>query len=178
MPTLTVTNPATGKTIETLEADSLPGVRTKYLAARAAQPRWANLPLRKRLDAIRNFRAAIEANRDELATIVTSEVGKPITQSHNELKGLIGRLDYFISESPRVLRSETVLRDRKASLSERITTEPLGVIANISAWNYPYFVGANVFVPALLMGNAVLYKPSEFAARTGLAIARLLSESG
>ena len=56
-------------------------------------------------------------------------------------------------------------------MSERIGHEPLGVIANISAWNYPYFVGANVFVPALLTGNAVLYKPSEFATLTGLDIA-------
>ena len=41
--------------------------------------------------------------------------------------------------------------------------EPLGVVANISAWNYPYFVGSNVYIPALLTGNSVLYKPSEFA---------------
>jgi acyl-CoA reductase-like NAD-dependent aldehyde dehydrogenase len=54
----------------------------------------------------------------------------------------------------------------------------LGVIGNISAWNYPWFVGGNVFVPALLMGNAVLYKPSEFAPMTGLAMARLLHAAG
>jgi acyl-CoA reductase-like NAD-dependent aldehyde dehydrogenase len=52
------------------------------------------------------------------------------------------------------------------------------VIANISAWNYPWFVGSNVFIPALLAGNAVLYKPSEFASLTGLEIARLLHASG
>jgi acyl-CoA reductase-like NAD-dependent aldehyde dehydrogenase len=52
------------------------------------------------------------------------------------------------------------------------------VVANISAWNYPYFVGSNVFIPALLAGNAVLYKPSEYASLTGQAIARLLHASG
>jgi acyl-CoA reductase-like NAD-dependent aldehyde dehydrogenase len=61
---------------------------------------------------------------------------------------------------------------------EIIRHEPLGVVANISAWNYPYFVGANAFIPALLAGNSVLYKPSELASQTGLAIARLLHESG
>jgi acyl-CoA reductase-like NAD-dependent aldehyde dehydrogenase len=61
---------------------------------------------------------------------------------------------------------------------ELITFDPLGVVANISAWNYPYFVGGNVFVPALLTGNAVLYKPSEFATLTGLHIERLLHEAG
>ena len=63
-------------------------------------------------------------------------------------------------------------------MTERIGHEPLGVVANISAWNYPYFVGGNVFVPALLTGNAVLYKPSEFATLTGLHIARLLHAAG
>jgi acyl-CoA reductase-like NAD-dependent aldehyde dehydrogenase len=52
------------------------------------------------------------------------------------------------------------------------------VIANISAWNYPYFVGSNVFVPALAAGNAVLYKPSEFATLTGLKIAEMLHAAG
>jgi acyl-CoA reductase-like NAD-dependent aldehyde dehydrogenase len=63
-------------------------------------------------------------------------------------------------------------------MEERISHEPLGVIANISAWNYPYFVGSNVFVPALVAGNAVLYKPSEFATLTGLHIAEMLHEAG
>jgi acyl-CoA reductase-like NAD-dependent aldehyde dehydrogenase len=63
-------------------------------------------------------------------------------------------------------------------MHERITHEPLGVIANISAWNYPYFVGANVFVPALLAGNSVLYKPSEYATLTGLEIGNLLHAAG
>ena len=63
-------------------------------------------------------------------------------------------------------------------MTERIGHDPLGVVANISAWNYPYFVGGNVFVPALLTGNAVLYKPSEYATLTGLHIARLLHDAG
>jgi acyl-CoA reductase-like NAD-dependent aldehyde dehydrogenase len=61
---------------------------------------------------------------------------------------------------------------------ELIEHEPLGVVANISAWNYPYFVGSNVFVPALIAGNAVLYKPSEHATLTGLALAEALHASG
>ena len=63
-------------------------------------------------------------------------------------------------------------------MNESITYEPLGVIGNISAWNYPFFVGSNVFIPALLAGNAVLYKPSEFASLTGRHIHRLLVKAG
>jgi ABC-type spermidine/putrescine transport system permease subunit I len=66
----------------------------------------------------------------------------------------------------------------QALMGAGITHEPLGVVANISAWNYPYFVGCNVIVPALLTGNALLYKPSEYAALSGLHVTRLLHEAG
>jgi acyl-CoA reductase-like NAD-dependent aldehyde dehydrogenase len=72
--------------------------------------------------------------------------------------------------------TETVFDD--GGMTEQIQHTPLGVVANISAWNYPWFVGCNVIVPALLTGNAVLYKPSEYATMTGLEIARLLHEAG
>ena len=175
---LILTNPATGKRIGTVACDDAASVRAKFRAARAAQPEWAALPLKRRLDILARFRAAIVTHTEELARTLTEEMGKPITQARNELKGLIPRLDFFLTETPRALRPETVLSDRAAGLVEAIHWEPLGIVANISAWNYPYFVGSNVFVPALLAGNAVLYKPSEFATRTGLHIARLLHESG
>jgi acyl-CoA reductase-like NAD-dependent aldehyde dehydrogenase len=134
--------------------------------------------MKKRLDAIAKFRAAIVAREDELARTLTLEVGKPIRQSRNELKGLLGRIDFFLQEAAGTLRDEKVLDDKNGKLEERISHEPLGVIANISAWNYPYFVGSNVFVPALAAGNAVLYKPSEFATLTGLKIAEMLHAAG
>ncbi|MEY4938530.1 MAG: hypothetical protein RIQ93_265 [Verrucomicrobiota bacterium] len=178
MPTLPVINPATGQLIDSLAADDRASVRAKLQAARAAQPAWAAEPLRARLAVVRKFRAAVVREMESLALTLTTETGKPIAQSRNELKGLLPRLDFFLAATPRAMRPEPVFRDRAARLTERITWEPLGVIANISAWNYPYFVGCNVIIPALLTGNAVLYKPSELAARTGLAITRLLRESG
>ena len=75
-----------------------------------------------------------------------------------------------------VIATETVFDE--GGMREQIQHVPLGVVANISAWNYPWFVGCNVIVPALLTGNAVLYKPSEYATNTGLEIARLLHEAG
>jgi acyl-CoA reductase-like NAD-dependent aldehyde dehydrogenase len=173
-----IINPATGETIAEIEEDRSTSVRKKYERARAAQGDWAALPLKKRLDAIRAFREQVVAMQDTLARTLTLEVGKPIRQSRNELNGLLPRLDFFLAEAAGVLREEKVFADVKQNLEERISHEPLGVVANISAWNYPYFVGANVFVPALLAGNAVLYKPSEFATLTGRHIADLMHESG
>src|SRR5512132_1512911 len=121
MPDLKITNPATGKLVATLPSDDGPSVRAKFLAAREAQPAWAALPLKKRLETIAKFRAAIVDHTEELARTLTIEVGKPITQSRNELKGLLPRLDFFLQETPRALRRETVLHDPKASLTENIT---------------------------------------------------------
>jgi acyl-CoA reductase-like NAD-dependent aldehyde dehydrogenase len=175
---LTVTNPATGKPVATLPGDDAGSIRAKVAAARAAQPAWAKVPLKRRLETIARFRAAIITQTEELAAILTTEMGKPITQSRNELKGLVGRLDFFLAETARTLRPRKVFGGTAGPMQESISHEPLGVVANVSAWNYPYFVGANVFVPALATGNTVLYKPSEYASLTGLAIARLLHASG
>jgi acyl-CoA reductase-like NAD-dependent aldehyde dehydrogenase len=173
---LHVINPAHGGVIAELPEDTHESVIAKYRAARAAQPAWAATPLATRLAAIRRFREGIVTHLDRLAAVLTSEVGKPIRQSRNELNGLLPRLDFFLNHAESVLAPRQVFDD--AGMREAITHEPLGVIANISAWNYPYFVGSNVFVPALLAGNAVLYKPSEYATLTGLEIGNLLHASG
>ncbi|MEO5699174.1 MAG: aldehyde dehydrogenase family protein [Casimicrobiaceae bacterium] len=173
-----IINPATGGLLAEVDVDSPRAVRKKFKRARAAQAEWAARPLRTRLKAIAAFRQGIVDELETLARTLTAEVGKPIRQSRNELNGLLARIDFFLAESTEALGEEKVHADRKQKLQERITHEPLGVIANISAWNYPYFVGSNVFVPALIAGNAVLYKPSEFATLTGLHIARLLAAAG
>ena len=173
---LKILNPANGRVIAELPQDSADSVAAKHRAARAEQPGWAAVPLATRLTAIRRFRDEIVRDSERLAAILTSEVGKPIRQSRNELNGLLGRIDFFLAAAEATLAPRQV--HDEGGIREVITHEPLGVVANISAWNYPYFVGANVFVPALLAGNAVLYKPSEFATLTGLEIAQLLHVSG
>ncbi|HYO97504.1 MAG TPA: aldehyde dehydrogenase family protein [Polyangiaceae bacterium] len=176
-----IKNPATGAVIEEVAEDSALDVARKLERARRAQPAWASTPLSERVAIIDRFRESVARERDQLALILTREVGKPISQATNELNALTGRLEFFAGASAGVLEGELVLQEADAGrirLQELISHEPLGVIANISAWNYPWFVGSNVFVPALLTGNAVLYKPSEHATLTGLAIARLLHGAG
>jgi acyl-CoA reductase-like NAD-dependent aldehyde dehydrogenase len=173
-----IINPATGAVLADVPADDARAVRAKYERARRAQPQWAATPIRKRLAAIRKFRELVVERLPELAQTLSLEVGKPIRQSRNEINGLTGRIDFFVAETERALREQKVLDDGESKMQERIAHDPLGVIANISAWNYPYFVGGNVFVPALAAGNAVLYKPSEFATLTGQHIADMLHAAG
>ncbi len=175
---MNILNPADGTLIRELAEDDAQAVAAKYARARAARSQWASRPLDDRLAVIRKFKEQVESRKDALARTLTQETGKPITQSRNELNALAGRIDFFLDKTQAALAPESVLEDAPGKLAERITHEPLGVVANISAWNYPYFAGSNVFVPALLAGNAVLYKPSEFATLTGLAIGEMLHAAG
>lgn len=172
-----VINPATGEVIGKQPADDKTAIERKYRSARDAQPAWQGLGIAGRTAILKKFRDRVEKDIEEAALTLTRETGKPISQSRNELKGLLARFDFFLAETEKTVATETVIRDG-AALVEEIEHEPLGVIANISAWNYPWFVGSNVYVPALLTGNAVLYKPSEFALLSGKLMARYLHESG
>lgn len=174
--TLQIWNPATGQVVETVPADDPEAVAKKVALVKAGSKAWAATPLQDRIGIILKFRGLIAQHLEALAQTTTRETGKPITQARNEVRGLDGRLAFFLEHTAAQLEAITV--HTETGLQERITWEPLGVVANISAWNYPYFVGGNVFIPALLTGNAVVYKPSEFAAKTGLKIAELLWQAG
>lgn len=176
MPTLDIHNPATGALITTLPADDAASVAAKAATARVAQPGWAAVPMAEKLAIVQRFRAAVVAEIDTLAATMTAETGKPITLSKNELNGLLPRLDFFMEQAEGAIRDEHVFDG--GGMHEQISHIPLGLVLNISAWNYPWFVGCNVIVPALLTGNAVLYKPSEHATMTGRHIVRLLHEAG
>ena len=176
MTTLAIHNPATGTQITTLDADDAASVAARARAARAAQPAWAARPLAERRRCIEGFRAGVVRDLEQLARVMTQETGKPIAMSRNELHGLLPRIDFFLERTEQATATETVFDE--GGMREQIEHVPLGLVANISAWNYPWFVGCNVILPALLTGNAVLYKPSEFATLTGREIARLLHEAG
>ncbi len=173
---MTIINPATEEIITTITDDTVVTVQQKYEQAKKAQSLWAQIPVNERIGCIERFYHLLDEQKDELARTLTSEMGKPLQQSYNELNGARSRIKYFIDNGAKYLAEEWITPE--GATREKIVYEPLGVIANISAWNYPYLVGVNVFIPALMGGNAVLYKPSEYATLTGLHIERLLHESG
>jgi len=176
MNTLKIHNPANGALLAELNAEDAASVAAKAAAARAALPAWAAVALADKLAIVQRFRAGVVAELDALAHALTLEMGKPISQARNELNGLLPRIDFFLAQTESAIRDEHVFDG--GGMHEQITHIPLGVVANISAWNYPWFVGCNVIVPALLTGNVVLYKPSEHATLTGLHLTRLLHAAG
>jgi len=171
-----IINPATEAVIKEVAEDNTASIQTKFETAKSAQKAWAKVPLKERIACIVKFNELMLANADRIAADLTSEVGKPLGQAKGEINGGLGRSKFFVENSEKYLAEEWMVSE--GATREKITYEPLGVIANISAWNYPILVGFNVFIPALIGGNAVLYKPSEFSTLTGLNMAEILWEAG
>jgi acyl-CoA reductase-like NAD-dependent aldehyde dehydrogenase len=171
-----IVNPATEEIIREIQEDSPESVNQKIKLLQVAQVDWQKITLAKRIEILRTFSDLLQKNVEALASILTSEIGKPLQQSRNEINGARARIKWLTDNADKYLADEVMIQE--GNLTERISYEPLGVVCNISAWNYPYLVGVNVFVPALLAGNAVMYKPSEYSTLTGLEIERLLKQAG
>ncbi|WP_209328968.1 aldehyde dehydrogenase family protein [Lunatimonas salinarum] len=171
-----VINPANGAVITEIPADTREQVQSKIEKLRKGQGLWADVPVEERLAAILRFGELVSDEIDNLAVILTQETGKPLQQSINEIKGANNRLVHLKANAKKWLVEEVMVDE--GATKEHIAYEPLGVVANISAWNFPYNVGYNVFLYALVAGNAVIYKPSEFASLTGLKFRELLWKAG
>lgn len=171
-----IINPATGETIRDVAEDTTESVRRKFENLKVAQLSWAGTSLAARVNILARFSALLDVYRDTLAADLTAEMGKPLAQARNEIAGARARIAWITENAEKFLSDEIMTEGTR--MIEKIVYEPLGVVCNISAWNYPYLVGVNVFVPALIAGNTVMYKPSEYAAITGMSIERLLKEAG
>ena len=173
---LSIVNPATEEVIAQLNEDTAESLQRKFASMQSAQPHWHQTPLLERTEALRKFSDLLQKNTEQLATVLTSEVGKPVQQSRNEINSARARIKWLTDNAEKYLQDEIMAS--ASAMEEKISYEPLGIVCNISAWNYPYLVGVNVFAAALLAGNAVVYKPSEHSTLTGLQVEKLLKEAG
>jgi acyl-CoA reductase-like NAD-dependent aldehyde dehydrogenase len=171
-----IINPATEELIREITEDNRETLSKKFQILKKAQTGWSALGIKQRVKILQDFSTGLENQIDMLAAILTSEMGKPLQQSRNEINGARTRIQWLTENAEKYLGDEEMTNT--PDLIEKISYEPLGVICNISAWNYPWLVGVNVFVTALLAGNAVMYKPSEYAVLTGFEIERMLKQSG
>src|SRR5688572_12756230 len=136
-----IINPATEEVIKEVKEDNDSTVVEKFRALKIAQPEWESVSLAKRIDVINRFSDLLEKNIESLASILTSEVGKPLQQSRNEVNGARARIKWLTENAVKYLSEEIMTTDK--NMQEKISYESLGVICNISAWNYPYLVGVN-----------------------------------
>src|SRR3954447_3444976 len=145
-------------------------------AARAAQPGWAATPPPVRGKAIGRIGRLVEDNKEALARLLTREIGKPYPESLGEVQGVIDTCDFFVSEGRR-LYGQTVPSELP-DMQLFTFRNPVGVAAIVTAGNFPVAVPAWYLVPAILCGNAVVWKPAEYSAALGDALVRLFHAGG
>ena len=155
---LTVINPFTEEAALTLPSLGLDEVDGVVRRAREAYRGWRGSSFAERTALCNAFIAAFEKMRDKVAADITMQMGKPLQQAKNEVGGLIERATYMTSIAEETLQDEWL--PDKPKFKRYIRHEPLGVVFDIAAWNYPLLIAVNVVVPAVLAGNAVLIKHS------------------
>src|SRR3954469_16993919 len=145
-------------------------------AARSTQRAWAAVPAPVRGRAIQQAGRLVEENKEALARVVTRDIGKPYSESLGEVQEIIDTCNFFLGEGRR-LYGQTVPSEMhdKQLFTFRV---PVGVAAIITAGNFPVAVPSWYLVPALLCGNAVVWKPAEYAAASAHAMAELFLHGG
>ena len=174
---LTSTNPARTDEVvaEVLLADADTFVQAAR-AARAAQREWARVPAPARGRVIAQVGRLVEANKEALSRLVTREVGKPYAEALGEVQEIVDTCDFFLGEGRR-LYGQTVPSEMPDKQLFTFRT-PVGVAAIVTAGNFPVAVPAWYLVPAILCGNAVVWKPAEYAPALGDALVRLFHAGG
>jgi succinylglutamic semialdehyde dehydrogenase len=141
-------------------------------AARRAQPLWDALGEASRRELLERYQARLRAHREEIALTLALEVGKPLWEARTEVDAMIGKVDLALGEGARFTHDERI--DGVGEIRHR----PLGVLAVIGPFNFPGHLPNGQLVPALLLGNTVVHKPSEQTPSAATWMARCFDEAG
>ncbi|MFZ0817211.1 MAG: aldehyde dehydrogenase family protein [Candidatus Sulfotelmatobacter sp.] len=174
-------NPATGERLRELDCASEAEVLAAVARARAAQVEWAELGVRKRIAVLREFQRRLHEKKSEIAEAIAREAGKPVAEAlTTEILVVLDSARFLIDNAYRLLRDEPVPHGNLATKlkSGRLMREPYGVVGIISPWNYPFSIPATETLAALVAGNAVVLKPSEFTSLVALELESLLHAAG
>jgi len=170
-----VFNPATGVLLGYVPDSSASGVDAAVQAAKAAQPAWERLAAIERAGYLRKIAAKLREHRLELADVIVKEQGKIRALAQVEADFAADYLDYM-AEWARRLEGEVLSSDR-ADETILLLRKPIGVVAGILPWNFPFFLIVRKMAPALLTGNTIVIKPSEETPLNAFIFAQLVGET-
>ncbi|MEC5397857.1 NAD-dependent succinate-semialdehyde dehydrogenase [Uliginosibacterium sp. H1] len=171
-----VSDPATDTQVARVANASEADASAAIAAAQAALPAWRDLPARERSAILRRWYELIIANRDDLATLMTAEQGKPLAEARGEVGYGAAFVEWFAEEARRIEGEliATPQRDRRLL----VLRQPVGVCAAITPWNFPIAMLTRKAAPALAAGCTVIAKPAEQTPLCALALAVLAQEAG
>ena len=174
-------NPATGETLREIACTPEHEVREAVARARGAQPAWSAMSVRRRCEILKNFQRLLHERKSRVAELISREAGKPYAEAlTTEVVVVLDSARFYAENSFALLRDERLPHGNLAmkAKSGRILREPYGVVGIISPWNYPFSIPATESLCALVAGNAVVVKPSEFTSLIALDLADLLHAAG
>jgi acyl-CoA reductase-like NAD-dependent aldehyde dehydrogenase len=174
-------NPATGEVLREFESAGQSEVRAAVARARAAQESWAAIGVRKRIAVLREFQHRLQERKSEIAEAISCEAGKPVAEAlTTEVLVVLDAARFLIENAYRLLGDEALPHGNLATKLKRgqLVRQPYGVIGIISPWNYPFSIPATETLAALVAGNAVVLKPSEFTSLVALELKSILYAAG
>lgn len=174
-PVIEVVNPATGATVGSYPTHSREEVDGFLDAATQAQAAWAAEPVATRAGVLRAVAERLRADRQRLAALMTSEMGKPINEAIAEVEKSAWACEYYAESGPAFLAPEPVKTENASSW---ISYEPIGTVLAVMPWNFPYWQVLRFAAPTLLAGNAAILKHSPNVTGSALAIAQLFVDAG
>lgn len=171
-----VTNPATEALLSRIPDGTAEDARRAIDAADKAQPAWEALPAIERAGWLRKIAAGIRARASEISALIVAEGGKIQQLAEVEVNFTADYIDYM-SEWARRYEGEILQSDRPGE-NIFVFKRPLGVTTGILPWNFPFFLIARKLAPALLTGNTIVIKPSEFTPNNAIAFAQIVHDIG
>ncbi|HET9733273.1 MAG TPA: aldehyde dehydrogenase family protein [Acidimicrobiales bacterium] len=169
-------NPATGEHLGTYPAYDENQIDGMIGAAHSAAAQWASTPAWERCAVLASAADCLRRHRDELAVLMTLEMGKPVTQSRAEVDKCATAFDWYARNAERLLSDEPV--DRDDVVAAAVAYRPLGVVLAVMPWNFPLWQVTRAVAPALAAGNVMLLKHADNVTGTALAFERLMSDAG
>ncbi|EIM92724.1 succinate semialdehyde dehydrogenase [Stereum hirsutum FP-91666 SS1] len=146
--------------------------------AAKAQKAWSKVPLKERIAIGNKFMDEFQKMSDELPLELTLQMGRPVSQGAGEIRGFLDRARYMLSIAEKSLADVGLEDTDKPGFKRFIRRTPLGVVLVVAPWNFPYLVSINSVLPAIVSGNAVLFKPSPQTPLTAERIALALTRAG
>lgn len=174
--TFDVVNPATGEAIATIADGGASDAAAAIEAAGRAQPEWADVPARERAEILRRAYELIVERADELALLMTTEMGKPLAEAKGEVTYGAEFFRWFSEEACRIRGDARRSPDGKTRLM--VTHEPVGPCILITPWNFPLAMATRKIGPAIAAGCTMVFKPANLTPLTSLYVVDLLREAG
>ncbi|PIE46699.1 MAG: succinate-semialdehyde dehydrogenase [Gammaproteobacteria bacterium] len=170
-----VTNPATGKVIQSFDTASDEQIQATLADAHRAFQSWKDTSIAQRKNYLLAIAEQYRKHQRELAEIVTEEMGKPIRASMGEVGFVISIIEYYAQHGESLLSPDTIA---VAKGTATVLKRPLGVLFGIMPWNYPHYQVIRFLAPNLMAGNTVILKHAEQCPKTAQAIEQLLLDAG